>query len=97
MNRIWQSVAGAAEVSSRLGQPARALLPHYPVLTVKRLASLLDITVPAASQAVEQLVENKILNERTGYARNRVFAAPDALSIINRTFGEHPILPGAGT
>lgn len=48
------------------------LLPHYPVLTVKRLASLLDITVPAASQAVEQLVENKILNERTGYARNRV-------------------------
>jgi len=73
------------------------VLPHYPVLTVKRLASLLEITVPAASQAVEQLVENKILTERTGYARNRVFAAPDALSIINRPFGEDPILPGAGT
>lgn len=73
------------------------VLPHYPVLTVKRLASLLSITVPAASQAVEQLVENKILNERTGYARNRVFAAPDALSIINRPFGEEPILPGADT
>lgn len=73
------------------------VLPHYPVLTVKRLASLLSITVPAASQAVEQLVENKILNERTGYARNRVFAAPDALSIINRPFGEEPILPGAHT
>ena len=70
------------------------VLPHYPVLTVKRLASLLSITVPAASQAVEQLVENKILNERTGYARNRVFAAPDALSIINRPFGEDPLLPG---
>lgn len=25
------------------------------------------------------------------------FAAPDALSIINRPFGEDPILPGAGT
>ncbi|MGY3488187.1 hypothetical protein ACVW1C_006070 [Bradyrhizobium sp. USDA 4011] len=46
------------------------------MLTVKRLASLLSITVPAASQAVEQLVEHKILNERTGYARNRVFTAP---------------------
>nr|WP_249810202.1 Fic/DOC family N-terminal domain-containing protein [Bradyrhizobium sp. 157] len=70
------------------------VLPHYPVLTVKRLAKLLDITVQAASQAVEQLVERKILVERTGYARNRVFTAPDALSIINRPFGEDPILPG---
>ncbi|WP_426441115.1 Fic family protein [Bradyrhizobium genosp. P] len=69
------------------------VLPHYPVLTVKRLAKLLDITVQAASQAVEQLVERKILVERTGYARNRVFTAPDALSIINRPFGEDPILP----
>jgi hypothetical protein len=42
---------------------------------------------------VEQLVERKILVERTGYARNRVFTAPDALSIINRPFGEDPILP----
>jgi hypothetical protein len=43
--------------------------------------------------AVDQLVESKILQERTGYARNRVFAAPNALSIINRPFGEDPILP----
>ncbi|MET4359028.1 hypothetical protein ABIC08_009005, partial [Bradyrhizobium sp. RT9b] len=34
--------------------------PAY-VLTVKRLAKLLDITVQAASQAAEQLVERKIL------------------------------------
>jgi Fic family protein len=71
------------------------VLPHYPVLTVRRLAKLLDITVQAASQAVEQLVERKILVERTGYARNRVFTAPDALSIINRPFGEDPILPSS--
>jgi hypothetical protein len=61
------------------------VLPHYPVLTVKRPAKLLEITLQAASQAVV---------ERTGYARNRVFIAPDALSIINRPFGEDPILPG---
>jgi hypothetical protein len=34
-----------------------------------------------------------MLTERTGYARNRMFAAPEALSIINRPFGEDPILP----
>ncbi|MGY4473545.1 hypothetical protein [Bradyrhizobium sp. USDA 3364] len=63
------------------------------MLTVKRLASLLSITVPAASQAVEQLVEHKILNERTGYARNRVFTAPDALSIINRPSAKNRFFP----
>jgi hypothetical protein len=35
-----------------------------------------------------------MLSERTGYARNRVFASPEALSIINRPFGETPIVPG---
>jgi DNA-binding MarR family transcriptional regulator len=70
------------------------VLPHYPVLTVKCLAKFLEITVQAVSQAVDQLVERKILLERTGYARNRVFIAPDARSIINRPFGEDPIHPG---
>jgi hypothetical protein len=73
------------------------LIEVYPVLTVKRLASLLGITVPAASLAVDQLVESKILQERTGYTRNRVFAAPHALSIINRPFGEDPIVPDPAT
>lgn len=73
---------------------ALGVLPHYPVITVKRLASILDLSVPAASQAVEQLAQANILRERTGYARNRIFAAPEALAIINRPFGETPILPG---
>jgi Fic family protein len=70
------------------------ILPHYPVLTIKRLAGLLQVSFPAATQAVEQLVEGGMLTERTGYARNRVFVATEALSIINRPFGETPILPG---
>lgn len=95
LGNLWRERRKFRQGSASLR--ALDVLPHYPVLTVKRLASLLEITVPAASQAVEQLVENKILTERTGYARNRVFTAPDALSIINRPFGEDPILPGAGT
>ncbi|MGX7703492.1 Fic family protein [Methylobacterium sp. Gmos1] len=70
------------------------LLPHYPVLTVRRLASLLAVTVPQAGQAVDQLVAAGILAERTGYARNRVFAAGEVLAVVNRPFGAAPILPG---
>lgn len=74
---------------------ARALdeLPHYPVITAKRLGELLGISAPQAHQAIAQLEEAKILKERTGYARNRIFAADEALSIVNRPFGEEPILP----
>ena len=74
---------------------ARALdvLPHYPVLTIGRLAELLGVTFRAASLGIEQLIDAGILVERTGYRRNRMFAAPDALSVVNRPFGAEPILP----
>jgi Fic family protein len=72
---------------------ALELLPQYPVITISRLATLLKVTYPAAATAVAQLEEIKALVERTGYTRNRVFAAPEALSILNRPFGEDPILP----
>jgi Fic family protein len=73
------------------------LLPHYPVITIGRLAGLLDVSFPAATQAIAQLVDVRVLTERTGYARNRVFAASEALSVINRPFGETPILPDERT
>ena len=72
---------------------ALTLLPHYPVLTTKRLAKLLDISIPAATNAILQLMEEGILNERTGFSRNRIFVATEALHIINRPFGAEPIIP----
>ena len=69
------------------------VLPHYPVITNKRLAEILKVSIPAASQGIEQLIETRILKEKTGYARNRVYTAPEALLVINRPFGEIPILP----
>jgi Fic family protein len=77
---------------------ARALeeLPHYPVVTAKRLGELLGISPPQAHQAIAQLEEAGILAERTGYSRNRIYAASEALNIINRPFGEEPILPAEG-
>ena len=69
------------------------ILPHYPVFTVGPLARLLDVSWKQAANATEQLTATGILEERTGYRRNRLFAAREALSVINRPFGEEPVLP----
>ena len=68
------------------------LLASYPVITATRLAMLLDVSFPAAMTAIDQLMEARILQERTGYRRNRVFVAPDVMTIINRPFGDEPAI-----
>ena len=96
LSKLWRERRKFRQGSAAL--KALDVLPHYPVLTIKRLADMLEVSVPAATQAVEQLVEGGMLSERTGYARNRVFTSPEALTIINRPFGETPVLPaGAET
>jgi Fic family protein len=92
LSKLWHERRKFRQGSAALR--ALDVLPHYPVLTIKRLADILAVSVPAANQAIDQLVEGGMLNERTGYARNRVFVSPEALTIINRPFGEAPILPG---
>ncbi|MDB5414289.1 MAG: filamentation induced by cAMP protein Fic [Rubritepida sp.] len=68
---------------------SRALdvLPSYPVLTIRRLSALLNVTFPAASTAIAQLREAGILRERTGYARNRIYVAPEVLAIMGSRQG----------
>lgn len=73
---------------------ALAILPSYPVITARRLAERLAISAPAALSGIDQLVAAGILQERTGYSRNRVFVATEVLAILNRPFGEAPILRG---
>ncbi|WP_375779072.1 Fic family protein [Bradyrhizobium sp. ma5] len=91
LSELWQERRKFRKGSAAL----RALdeLHNYPVLTAKRLGEILEISPPQVHQAIAQLEEADILEERTGYARNRVYAAPEALSIINRPFGEEPLLP----
>jgi Fic family protein len=95
LTAIWRKRRKFREGSAALGTLDQ--LTHYPVLTIKRLADLLEVSFTAASQAVDQLIEAGILVERTGYERNRVFAAPEVLTVINRPFGETPILPDKTT
>ena len=71
----------------RRGSSARRaidLLLGHPVVTTKRLEGLLGISSQAAATAIKQLVAAKILEERTGFKRNRVFAATGVLKIYNR-------------
>lgn len=89
---IWR-----AQYSYRQGAAAtRSLdvLAGYPIVTVGRLATLLDISFNAANRGADRLIERGVLTERTGGKRNRIFAAPDVLRIINRPFGAEPLLPG---
>lgn len=91
LGRLWRERKKFRRGSAAI--KALDILPHYPVLTIKRLADILEVSIPAATQAVDLLVEGGMLTERTGYTRNRVFISSEALSIINRPFGETPILP----
>jgi len=73
---------------------ALPLLLDYPVITIGRLASKLSVTFPQASAAVKQLCDAGILKERTGYRRNRMFAATEVLELVNRPFGVEPVVEG---
>ena len=66
------------------------LLIDYPVITLNRLAAKLDVSRPQALVAINQLTDAGILMERTGYRRNRVFAAEAVLAVVNRPFGATP-------
>jgi Fic family protein len=91
LEALWRDRRRFRAGSSALG--ALTILPQYPVLTIGRLAELLKVSFPAASKAIGQLCDIGVLQERTGYSRNQIFSAPEALSILNRPFGAQPVLP----
>ncbi len=65
------------------------LLTH-PIFTVKDLAASLKVSSPAAHRAVAGLVQAGVVRERTGFGRNRVFAAEEVIELISRPFGDAP-------
>lgn len=88
---IWSKRAKFRAGSA--GQRSLRLLSTYPVVTAKRLASVLGTTYSAANNSLSTLVSAGILTELTGHRRNRMFAAREVLRIFNRPFGEKPDLP----
>lgn len=63
-------------------------LLETPILTVKTLQRILKVSQPATKRAIDQLQAAKILRERTGLGRNRIFAAEEVIEILARPFGE---------
>jgi len=56
-----------------------------PILTIRQLEAALDMPYMAAKRYVDKLVNANILQEKTGYARNRVFLANEIFQAL-----EHP-------
>lgn len=85
LREVWRARRSFRADSAAL--KALQLLHEYPIVTIGRLQNLLGVSFPAASSAVRQMVDVGILTERTGYKRNRLFAAEEAIRILNRSFG----------
>lgn len=64
------------------------LLIKSPIVTAAELKNELDVSFQAANAALKSLVDGKIVQERTGNARNRIFAAEEVLALVGRAFGE---------
>ena len=54
----------------------------YPALTIPQASQMLNLTFRSAQANVQRLVEAGILVERTGGRRNRIFVAPEIVSLI---------------
>lgn len=69
-----------------------SLLPSLPILSVKTAAEKLTVTPKAAGDGLSALVAAGIVREVTGYARNRIYVAPEVMRIVSRPFGADPAL-----
>jgi Fic family protein len=57
-------------------------LPYHPVVTIGAVARHLGVSTQAANLAVTALIKAGLLEERTGWRRNRVFACREALVVV---------------
>ncbi len=74
--KLHRSIENNLVKLGRRAENARKLLMHLyqaPVITIKQVESLLNIKYVPASQLVNSLVVMNILQETTGYSRNRIF------------------------
>jgi Fic family protein len=63
------------------------LMLKMPIFTMENLRSELGCSHQAAALAVKQLIEAKIIRERTGNKRNRLFAAEEVIILLSREHG----------
>jgi hypothetical protein len=63
------------------------LLLRIPLLTIKLMATELDVSLQAASDGMDRLEKAGVLRDRSGHGRRRVYAAEEVISVLARPFG----------
>lgn len=61
-----------------------------PVFTISRAAEMVDMSYPAARNAIQELEEDGVLRERTGKERYQEFQADEVLDALNKNVAEIP-------
>jgi DNA-binding transcriptional regulator YhcF (GntR family) len=56
-------------------------------MTVKLLATELNVSMQAASQGLQRLEKAGVLRDRSGHGRSRIYAAEEVIAILARPFG----------
>jgi len=90
--QLFKRDRDALHALGRKGRSALQLherLQQQPVTTVPRLVARFGFSGPTANSALRLLVEQGIVREITGYARNRVFAYTEYLRVLNE--GTEPL------
>ena len=86
MREAWR-----ARLRARSGSAAQRsldLLPGLPVVSIARLAEALEVSTTAASNAIERLVDDGIVEQIGGGARNRLWAVPEVLDALDEFAAE---------
>lgn len=81
---LWQSYRAEFQSARSSALQLRLVdqLFAYPAITVNQAAKLLKVTHRSAQLNIEKLMRKGILKEATGKLRNRVFVAPQIVTII---------------
>jgi Fic family protein len=82
---FWKERGSLRKNSS--AEKALIFLLKMPIFTMENLRVEIGCSAQAAAMAVHQLVSMKIIKERTGNKRNRLFAAEEVISILSREHG----------
>ncbi len=83
--QLRQTIEARIVTLGRRAENARKLLLNLyqqPIMSIKQVAELLDITPRAATALVMEFVKMDILVEQTGYTRNREFVFEPYLSLF---------------
>ena len=80
----YQALADRERQTKRMEQVLDFLFMR-PVLSIRQLETEMGVTFPVAQRYIEKLVQAGVLQEVTGYARNRIFRAEEIYKALAGT------------